>query len=621
MNIDLLTELQLRIPRLKLRFHVPWSDLTSLGAGSVPAPVVAEPADERELMQCLKFTHENGLSVFFVAGGTNLVGLDSPYPGLIFYLRQGAFQQIKSGKHHIVAGSAVRMPELALFAANAGFAGMGPLAGIPGRLGGAVRMNAGANGHTISEYVVELTGCRLDGSLWTAESEEIEWNYRSANIPADVVVTAAVLRLPPGNPAEEIAAIRLEQERRREREPVGRSAGCMFRNISPADPAGRLIDACGLKGLHVGDAFVSDKHANFLLNRGGAGERDVVTLMKKIRERVATEYGFFLTPEVRFINPASLDAVMESPQAPRIAVLKGGNSAEREISLRSGEAVATALRNAGMRVEEIDLDHCAVTPAMKEADLVYPVLHGGFGESGELQALMEKERIEFIGSGSAASEMVLDKIITKSLLTKLGLPTAPWAVVEQDNRTFPRHLHFPVVLKAPREGSSIGIIKVDRQEDWESALNKEFEFDDALLVEQFIEGRELTVPIVNDDVLPIVEIHTPNGFYDFDAKYVYDRGQTRYACPPDTLSPKVQKEAGRLALEFAKATGCRDILRVDFMVDKNENLYILEGNTLPGCTATSLVPKAAKAAGISFERMVAGLVQNALWRKEENIKK
>jgi D-alanine-D-alanine ligase len=234
---------------------------------------------------------------------------------------------------------------------------------------------------------------------------------------------------------------------------------------------------------------------------------------------------------------------------------------------------------------------------MRNADVVYPVLHGGFGEDGTLQKLLEKAGLRFVGSGSASCQLVMDKIATKKLLDKIALPTAPWAVVSRQNREFPGELKFPVMIKAPCEGSTVGILRVNSIEEWDSALDEELKFADELLVEEFVSGAEITVPVINAAALEAIEIVSPSGFYDWDAKYVYNNGQTEYFCPPRSLSEKSCRLAKDYALKFYHASGCRDILRVDFIVTKEGIPYILEGNNLPGNTEHSLVPMAAKQAG------------------------
>ena len=297
--------------------------------------------------------------------------------------------------------------------------------------------------------------------------------------------------------------------------------------------------------------------------------------------------------------------------------MKGGNSSEREVSLRSGAAVAQALRNGNCNVTEIDLKKCEVTDDMRRADAVYVVLHGGFGENGGIQELMEKENIPFVGSSSAACRLVMDKIESKKLADANNIPTAKWCILSKENSTLPSNFTFPLVLKAPNEGSTIGIELVKTTEDFDAALAREFKFAPEILAEEFIKGVEITVPIVNDTILPAIEIASPAQFYDYDAKYLYKNGRTQYFCPVKSLSEDVIEKASDYALLFYQKAGCRDILRVDFIVTEDGVPYFLEGNGIPGCTATSLVPKAAKVAGISFEQMTGTLAAKAILRSEE----
>ncbi len=614
MKQSFVEELKRALPELQLRFDVPYREITTLGVGGV-LPVLAEIADDRELARLLEFTGRNAIPVAVIGGGTNLAGMDGPYPGLGIRLSRNGFAEIRAGRsRHLTAGAFARLPELATRAAEFGFGGLAALAGIPGTLGGALRMNAGASGHQIGEFVEQIAGVRLDGSVWTADGSEIEWGYRTSSIPEDVVVTGVILELAPVEPAAELAAIRAEVEARRSREPAGRSAGCTFRNVSEFETAGRLIDQCGLKGCRVGEIAVSCEHANFLVNHGSGSEADYLLLLSQLRRAVFERFGFLLRPEVRFLNPEAAAELDAAVRPTRVNVLYGGISNEREVSLRSGAAVAAALRNGGFQVELTDVTECRVSDSMRRADVVYPVLHGGFGENGELQKILEEAGLRFVGSDSAACLLTMDKIASKRLADRLGLPTARWGVVTRESPELPAGLELPVILKVPMEGSTFGIQRVERPEEWSGALEKELRLAPEILVEEFIHGVEITVPVVNGRVLPVIEIRSPHGFYDYDAKYVYKDGHTEYFCPPQTLSAEVQQEAARLAYQFYLGANCRDILRVDFIVTPEGVPMLLEGNSIPGCTATSLVPKAAKVAGISFEAMTRSLVEAALKR-------
>jgi hypothetical protein len=191
-------------------------------------------------------------------------------------------------------------------------------------------------------------------------------------------------------------------------------------------------------------------------------------------------------------------------------------------------------------------------------------------------------------------------------------------VVTRENRAFPEHLHFPVVVKAPCEGSTVGIVKISSAEKWDESLDDEFKFADELLVEEFIKGTEISVPVLNAEVLEVIEIVPPTDFYDWDAKYVYNNGETQYFTPPRSLPEAVIKLAKEYALKFYHAAGCRDILRVDFIVDADGVPRVLEGNNLPGNTDHSLVPKAARHAGMSMEKMAALMVYCAMKRSGES---
>ncbi len=607
------SELSQALPHLALRSDVPYREITTLGIGST-LPLLAEPATPEELAELLRFTSSRGIPVIPIGGGTNLIGMDAPCPRIGIRPIRTGFNTCRTTGKTITAGAMIRLPELASKAAEEGLRGLAKLAGIPGTLGGAIRMNAGANGVAIGNFVSSVEGIRFDGTPWHAAGKELTWGYRAGSVPDDVIITSVTLELEPGDREQEAAAIRAELDARRGREPSGRSAGCTFRNISEFEPAGKLIDQCGLKGYRIGDLQISSAHANYILNTGSGSESQYLMLLTHIRRAVAETTGFYLRPEVCFFNPDATGELEKALKPPRVNVLLGGTSSEREISLLSGNAVAQALRNAGFDVVVTDVGECRIYPEMFDADVVYPVLHGGFGEDGRLQKLLEDNDLKFVGSGSAESRLVMDKIATKRLLDQLGIPTARWHVVTRDASEIPADLVFPVILKAPMEGSTIGITKVDRPEDWEDALTGEFRFSGELLVEEFIEGIEITVPIVNGKVLPAIEIKSPHGFYNYDAKYVYKDGHTEYFCPPVSLTEETLENASEYARKFYLAAGCRDILRVDFIVDRDGVPRMLEGNSLPGCTATSLVPKAARVAGCSFERMTSILVYAAMKR-------
>ena len=487
-----------------------------------------------------------------------------------------------------------------------------PLAWIPGTLGGAVRMNAGADGIAIGQFVTALEGVRLDGAPWSAAAAELPWNYRDAGIPDDVMVTSVTLRLPVSTLVETEERLRESGEKRRAAQPSGRSAGCVFKNPAPAASAGCLIDRTGCKGMAVGGANVSEKHANFILTDGHVSEKEFLSLLLRVRQRVFNQTGVMLMPEVKFAGAEAEQQVLASIAPPHVVVLKGGPSSEREISLRSGTGVANALREAGYRVTEIAFDKPELPELPVDFDVVFPVLHGAFGEDGQIQALMDARKIRYVGSGPVACKMIMDKLATKRALAAAGVPTAKWAVLEDASAPMPPELKFPVVVKPNEQGSSIGISKVAVGDaaGWKAALEKAFALDPVVFCEEFVKGTEITVGLLDGRALPVVEIK-PVGdkWYDYDAKYVYQDGKTEYLCPPQNIAESVQQAAQAFAEQGWTALGAKDLLRIDFIVDAQGTPWCLEANAIPGFTATSLLPKSAAVSGLSFAELCAKLVK------------
>ena len=594
---------------IKFRTNVNYFQLTTLGVGSA-APLVADVTSDMQLVELLKYTSQNDIAVFLIGAGSNLVGSDEPYNGIIVRLRGDFMLMNLDDSGRLIAGGGAKLPETARFAAARGFGGLSKLCGIPGSIGGALRMNAGANGANISDHIVRLRGYDLNGNPWSAEANTIEWRYRDCGLPVDKIITAAEFQLPSSSVEQEEALLNAELIARKNREPQGRTAGCIFRNPGAAEPAGRLIDQAGLKGQEFGAVYVSRQHGNYLVNRGGGSEKDFLQAACAVRKSVAQKFGIYLDWEVKFIVPAHTEEFYQAAVPPSVALFMGGDSSEREVSLRSGSAVAGALRRSGYPVQVFDLKECAVPEAAKKCDLVFPVLHGGWGEGGGLQKVMEEAKLEFVGSGSQASELVMDKLQTKKLLKSLQLPTAEdWQITREHIDAPPQDMTFPVVVKVPCEGSTVGIEKIDDLAAWRSKLPKLLQAADVLLAEKFIAGRECTVPVILGQAMSVVEIRPPGGFYDYDAKYIYANGHTEYFCPPVRITAAEQKLLQELAVKFYHAFNCRDMVRVDFIIGNDDNVpYILEGNSLPGFTATSLVPKAAACMNISFERLCASLV-------------
>jgi D-alanine-D-alanine ligase len=293
-----------------------------------------------------------------------------------------------------------------------------------------------------------------------------------------------------------------------------------------------------------------------------------------------------------------------------ITVMLGGPSAEREVSLRSGAAVAKALRSLGHTANTLDpKDDSWTLPA--NTDVVFLALHGTYGEDGAVQEHLERLNIPFTGCGSEASRIAFDKVLTKERCVAAGLPTAKFLVLDNPSAPWPRGWQPPVVLKPVCQGSSVGLQFVERVADWSASLTEAFRHDSRVLLEQQIIGRETTVGILGDQALPLVEVRPKKGAYTYANKYTV--GATEYLCPAP-FSPELTRHLQEAALGAFRAVGGRDYSRIDIMVTEDGEPVILEINTLPGMTETSLLPKAAAAAGMSYEQLCQKMIDLALKR-------
>jgi D-alanine-D-alanine ligase len=296
----------------------------------------------------------------------------------------------------------------------------------------------------------------------------------------------------------------------------------------------------------------------------------------------------------------------------KIVVMLGGPSAEREVSLRTGAAVAKALRSLGHDVSEIDPQNGEfVLP--KKTDVVFLALHGTFGEDGTVQKKLDELGAVYTGCDAEASRIAFDKVLTKQKCLAKNVPTAKFLVVNAEKTLLPKNLKLPLVVKPVRQGSSVGLQFVERAGDWQNALAESLKFDSEVLVEEKIVGRETTVGILDGVALPVVEVRPKSGNLDYQNKYT--AGATEYFCPAD-FDLATTKKIQAAALGAFDAVGGRDYARVDVMVRKNGEPVVLEVNTLPGMTETSLLPKAAAVVGINFAELCQRMIDLALERKK-----
>ncbi|MFC1650097.1 D-alanine--D-alanine ligase [Candidatus Latescibacterota bacterium] len=307
----------------------------------------------------------------------------------------------------------------------------------------------------------------------------------------------------------------------------------------------------------------------------------------------------------------------------KIAVFMGGSSDEREVSLMSGNAVYAGLTEKDHEVTLFDVEWAgkdtlfsAVDESMRNGtEIIFSALHGGLGENGGIQGILEAAGLTYTGSGITASAIAMNKEITKSLFSRYGIPTAPWISGTADKLDISRietEIGFPHVVKPVDQGSSIGLYVVSGPDEITEAIANAAKYGEWLMVEKYIPGKELSVPILGNNVLPVIEIRPSHEMYDYDCKY--KPGMTEYIVPaeiPDSLTSEIQT----LARKAFDILGLRDIARIDFRLDEKDTPLCFEANTLPGMTATSLVPKSAAKAGIDFPELVSRIAEFALNRK------
>lgn len=309
---------------------------------------------------------------------------------------------------------------------------------------------------------------------------------------------------------------------------------------------------------------------------------------------------------------------VSSQDKPKVALLYGGNSEERKVSFKSAQEVYKALTCLKYPVEKIPADRNLIKQLKKRRfDVAFIAMHGGSGEDGTLQALLEILKTPYTGSGVLASALAMHKTMSKRLFLANGIATPSFLTVRKGSQgdlvqRIKGSMGFPVVVKPPAQGSTIGLSIVRQEKDLAKALKEAFEFDTELLIEQFVEGTEITVGVLGNDkpkALPTLEITTQTGFYDYETKYT--KGLSGHIIPA-RIEEKQRKQAKKAAIAAHKALGCKGFSRADFIVSKGKEPLLLEVNTIPGLTKLSLFPDAARAAGIDFKELVQKLIDLAL---------
>jgi UDP-N-acetylenolpyruvoylglucosamine reductase len=617
-----------------------------------------EPADVDDLAAFLAAL-DPSVPILPLGLGSNLIVRDGGVPGVTIRLGK-AFAKVEPiGESRLRCGGGASGILVSSTARDAGVAGVEFLRSIPGTVGGFVRMNGGAYGRETADVLVEAEVVLRDGTRRTLSRDELGYSYRHSALPDGALVVGAIFRGARGEPA----AIQGEMDRiaaaREASQPLrSRTGGSTFKN-PPGAKAWVLVDAAGCRGLRRGDAQVSEKHTNFLLNLGAARSADIEALGEDVRARVKAASGVELEWEIQRVgdglNPplqgegdrqpqaggggssphgaALVEAPLHQPSAgsrPRagegfgslhVAVLMGGWSAERKVSLNSGAGVAEALETLGHRVTRIDLTaNVAADLAAAAPDLVFNALHGTPGEDGSVQGLLDLMGLRYTHSGLATSVIAIDKVLTKQVLVPAGVPMPGGRVVASAEVFEADPLPRPYVLKPVNEGSSVGVAIVTQSGNYGSPIGRDTagpwqEFAE-LLAEPYVRGRELTTAVLDGAegprALGVTELRPKSGWYDYDAKYT--DGMTDHLFPAP-IPDEIAEACGALALQAHRLLDCRGCSRSDFRWDDErgvDGLFLLEVNTQPGMTALSLVPEQARHTGMSYAELVQAIVDAAM---------
>jgi D-alanine-D-alanine ligase len=598
-------------PSGQMRYNEPLANYTSWRVGGV-AERFYQPADKADLIFFVQ-SLSNNEPLFCMGLGSNLLIRDGGIRGTVVNTknRLKIMQRIDDETIYVEAG--VPCALVAKFCAEQGLVGAEFLAGIPGTMGGALKMNAGAFGGETWQIVQNVEMLNRRGEVFTKLANEFEVSYRHVNLKSDEWFLAATLKLQRGDTSESQQNIKALLAKRANSQPTNQlSCGSVFKNPQ-GDHAARLIEASGLKGYRIGGAQVSEKHANFIINTGTATAADIEQMIAYVQTQVAQKYGILLQTEVCIVGEKLKSSIIENAEDfGTVAVLIGGNSAEREVSLRSGAAVHAALIARGVEAIAVNVKGNMIEFLTDlDVDRVFNIIHGRGGEDGVLQGMLEILNLPYTGSGVLASALAMDKLRTKLCWRGANLPTPNWFVLktEADIDACIEALDFPIIVKPSLEGSSVGMSKAKNRAELVAALKVALACDCEVYAEAWVNGDEYTVGILQGEALPVIRLETPREFYDYEAKY--NSTTTKYHCPCG-LSEEQELQLQELALKASNIIGVEGWARVDVFIDQNGQAQLIEINTVPGMTDHSLVPMAAKQAGMDFNELVWRILETSI---------
>ena len=581
-----------------------------------PADRLYIPFDRQDLCEFIAGLPDSEPE-FWMALGSNLLVRDGGLRGTVINTK-GRLKEMKlaeDGSVYVEAG--VPCAHVARFCAERGLIGAEFLAGIPGTMGGALKMNAGAFGGETWGIVKQVEMIDAVGKISLRYPGDFKVSYRSVKNFESEWFLSCRLQLQQGDTAASQKKIKGLLENRAKTQPTNQpSCGSVFKNPE-GDYAARLIEKTGLKGYAIGGACVSEKHANFIVNTGNATAADIEDLIHYVQNKVQEHQGVELQTEVcmvgeRDVETQNLAALQKPEKFGRVAVLMGGSAAERAVSLKSGAAVYDALKRKGVDTVAIDVKGSPIDALNGiEVDRVFNIIHGRGGEDGVLQGVLQVMGIPYTGSGVMASALTMDKLRTKLCWQGYGLVTPKWCLLQDENDldNCIEKLGFPVIVKPAQEGSSIGMSKANSRDELLKALQVALKYRCDVYAESWVKGKEYTVAVLNNEALPVIRLETPNAFYDYEAKY--NATTTQYHCPSG-LNQEQELFLRNLAVTASNVVGVKGWARVDVFIDDSGQYQLIEINTVPGMTDHSLVPMAAKQAGISFDDLVLRVLETSL---------
>ena len=578
-----------------------------------PADRLYIPFDRQDLCEFIAALPDSE-PVFWMGLGSNLLVRDGGIRGTVINTK-GRLKEMKlaeDGSVYVEAG--VPCAHVARFCAEQGLIGAEFLAGIPGTMGGALKMNAGAFGGETWGIVKQVEMIDGAGKVSLRYPPDFKVSYRSVKGFENEWFLSCRLQLQQGDTAASQQKIKGLLEKRAKTQPTNQpSCGSVFKNPE-GDYAARLIEQTGLKGVAIGGACVSEKHANFIVNTGNATAADIEDLIHYVQNKVKEHQGVELQTEVCMVGEVEETRFVASKPEKfgRVAVLMGGSAAERAVSLRSGAAVYDALKRKGVDAVAIDVTGSPIDALTGiKVDRVFNIIHGRGGEDGVLQGVLQVMGIPYTGSGVMASALTMDKLRTKLCWQGYGLVTPKWCLLQDENDLDAciEKLGFPVIVKPAQEGSSIGMSKANSRDELLKALQVALEYRCDVYAESWVTGKEYTVAVLNDEALPVIRLETPNAFYDYEAKY--NATTTQYHCPCG-LDQEQELFVRNLAVTASKVVGVKGWARVDVFIDDSGQYQLIEINTVPGMTDHSLVPMAAKQAGIDFDELVWRVLETSL---------